>query len=618
MNLVNLQQSTAGGVVRLKAEGCEPRFSVGGKNTMRFSTASCCRLSFDFCSLRWIVFAIAITVGSSVASDVAAQTADPNAPAAVQESTGEVPVASTREAELEQRIRELEKAANDRAEREAALENRLKSLEKMLNRDAGVVPSTNLELQDPRDDPLPGEEAYLPESVGLEAPGMMPAVPGANLPSGASLAEKASAAAKADEIQMPYKGKPMKGTAGFGVGSGFFISSEDEEYQLQFHNLTQLDLRQYSFPQMYPTNSSFGFPREWVIFNGRLTKPIEYLVILNWGFTNINLLDAFVNFNYDPRLQVKIGRFKTPWSYEFYAEPINGLINPERSIYFNNIGENRDTGAMVWGQVFDKTTDYAVGVFNGVRNGYVDNNDAKAVMGYFNTRPLEKTGAFGDLFKHWNVGGSMAFNVYNDPARPELYRTNVPYPGDATMSPLWLQLNKDVYAFGSQQFYGLHSAYYYKSLSLIGEWYSGYETYAHKSSLLKGDKVVNNGWYVQAGYFLTGEHVTSRGLVNPLRPFNPKSWDGMGAFELAFRWANQTVDQTIFQFASKTKWTNDTDVIDLGVNWYWDSNIKFYLGWERALFGRPIQAAPGVNPNGPPQYWMSNSDMFWARMQLYY
>lgn len=549
-----------------------------------------------------------------VQTELPAESAEPNPPSAVELVNERMP-ASTREEALEARIRELEKAAAERTARESALEERLKSLEKLLQKDAQVVPSSTSELQDPRDDPLPGEEAFLPEAVDLQ-PGIMPAAPASNLPPGATMADRASAAAKAEgEIQMPFKGEALKGTAGFGQGSGFFITTDDDEYQLQLHNLTQLDLRVYN-PKLYPTNTSFGFPRQWLIFNGRLSKPIEYVFILNWGFTNINLLDAFVNFNYDPRFQVKIGRFKTPWSYEFYAEPINGLINPERSLYFNNLGENRDTGVMIWGQIFDKTSDYAFGVFNGVRNGYVDNNDAKALMGYFNSRPLEKSGI--DLFKHWNVGGSMAFNVYNDLARPELYRTNVPYPGDPTQSPVWLQLNKDTYAFGSQQFFGLHSAFYYDSLSLIGEWYSGYETYAHKSNLLNGDKIVNNGWYLQAGYFLTGEKVTSRGMVNPLRPFNPKSWDGLGAFELAFRYANQTIDKTIFQFAPVSKWTNDTDVIDLGVNWYWNPNIKFYFGWERAMFGRPIQAAPGVNPNGPPQYWMKNSDMLWARMQLYY
>jgi phosphate-selective porin OprO/OprP len=413
---------------------------------------------------------------------------------------------------------------------------------------------------------------------------------------------------------MPFRQKGLKALAGF--GQGFTITSEDEEYQIQFHDLTQLDYRQYNQPEMYPTHSSFGFPRQWFIFNGRITKPVEYLVIINNGFANLNLLDAYVNLNYDERLQLKIGRFKTPWSFEFYGQPANGLINPERSIVFNNFGENRDTGAMLWGQIFDKSTDYAVGVFNGVRNGYVDNNDAKAVMAYLNSRPLERTGT--DLLKYWNVGGSVFWNVYNDRARPEIFRTNVPYPGDATMSPLWLQLNNDTYAFGTQQLWSLHTALFYKQLSFAAEWYAGFETYARKSDLLNGVKVANGGWYAQAGYFLTGEEVTSRGLVKPLHDFDLRKWDGIGAWELGFRWANQTLDKSVFKFAPESKWTNDTDVIDLGLNWYWNVNLKFYLGWQRAIFGKPIQAAPGVNPNGPPQYWMSTSDMFWFRTQLYY
>ena len=63
---------------------------------------------------------------------------------------------------------------------------------------------------------------------------------------------------------------------------------------------------------------------------------------------------------------------------------------------------------------------------------------------------------------------------------------------------------------------------------------------------------------------------------------------------------------------------NNTSTLDLGVNWYWSNYIKFYVGWQRALFGDPIQAAPGVNSSAPPSYWMSSSDMLWLRAQLYY
>lgn len=538
------------------------------------------------------------------------------------------PSLNSREVQLENRIKELEKAAAERSAREIELEQRLKSLETLLSQPSAVA-SVRLNQQPglPRTDLPPGEEALVPPGVDTNASSnpfhLQPDLNAAgDAPPGYDVVEEpqgvppksSSDAASNERPQMPFVPKINKGYAG--VGPGFVLSSDDDEFQIQFHNLTQVDLRQYNFQTMNPTRSTFGFPRQWAIVNGRLSKPIEYYVALNWGFSQMNLLDAFMNIHYDDRFQVKIGRFKTPWSYEFYALPINGLVNPERSIFFNNYGPNRDTGLMVWGQVFDKTTDYAVGVFNGIRNAFVDNNNAKEVIAYISTRPLEKTGL--DAFKYWNIGGSGSYNVYNGTARPEVFRTNVPYPGDSTVSPQWLVLNSGILEFGSQKLWSLHSIWYYNQFSLLAEWYSGYETYAKAKAPLKGDQVATGGWYVQAGYFLTGEKVTSRGMVSPLRPFNPKSGDGLGAFELGFRWANQYMDKSIFNFASASRWTNNTDVVDLGLNWYWNENIKFYIGWERAMYGKPIQAAPGLTATSPPSYWMSSTDMLWLRAQLYY
>ena len=536
----------------------------------------------------------------------------------------------SREAALEARIKELEKVASERVAREIQLEQRLKALEGLLSQPSAVTASRETQLPGtPRIDAPPGEEAIVPPAVdsgGLSGAGVsrLPGdvSAGADMPPGFDVVEEpqgqpgggSGSVGTGDKPQMPFVPKIQKGYAGF--GPGFVISSDDDEYQIQLHDLTQLDLRQYNFQTMYPTKSTFGFPRQWTIINGRLSKPIEYFVAINWGFNNLNLLDAFINLHYDDRFQVKLGRFKTPWSYEFYALPINGLINPERSIFFNNYGPNRDTGAMVWGQVFDKTTDYAVGVFNGLRNAFDDNNNAKAVISYFNTRPLERSGS--DLFKYLNVGGSVMYNVFNDRARPDVFRTNVPFPGDPAVSPQWLVLNKDTLEFGSQKLWSLHSVWYYEQMSLMAEWFSGYETYAKQNTPLKGQQVAVGGWYVQAGYFLTGEKVTGRGMVAPLREFNPKSWDGLGAFELGFRWANQTNDKSIFLFAPANRWTNDTDTVDLGVNWYWNENVKFYIGWQRAMYGKPIQAAPGLTSSSPPSYWMSSTDMLWLRAQLYY
>ena len=79
-----------------------------------------------------------------------------------------------------------------------------------------------------------------------------------------------------------------------------------------------------------PITSTFLIPRQWFIFSGRLTKPFEYYVSIAEGIDNLNILDVFVNINFDKRLQFKIGRYKTPFTYEFYNLPINAFVTPER------------------------------------------------------------------------------------------------------------------------------------------------------------------------------------------------------------------------------------------------------------------------------------------------
>ena len=113
-------------------------------------------------------------------------------------------------------------------------------------------------------------------------------------------------------------------------GPGFEIRSEDEEYILQFHNLTQVDYRGYQQGGQTLYHDTFVIPRQWWMFSGRITKPFGYFVSLAQGIDSVNALDVFVDFNYDPRLQFRAGRFKTPFTYEFFVEPIQGMVIPER------------------------------------------------------------------------------------------------------------------------------------------------------------------------------------------------------------------------------------------------------------------------------------------------
>ena len=94
---------------------------------------------------------------------------------------------STREAELEARIRELEQAAAQRTAREVSLEQRLKSIETMMTtRASATVSSVGTQVPGTAGavDPPAGEEALVPSGVngGNLAPSPNPSLPAGNLP----------------------------------------------------------------------------------------------------------------------------------------------------------------------------------------------------------------------------------------------------------------------------------------------------------------------------------------------------------------------------------------------------------------------------------------------------
>ena len=181
------------------------------------------------------------------------------------------------------------------------------------------------------------------------------------------------------------------------------------------------------------------------------------------------------------------------------------------------------------------------------------------------------------------------------------------------MTP-FLILNPNVIERGNRLLGSVHAAYFYKSLSLIGEWqygYGGYATVSNHSSV----QVPFSGFYVVGGYFLTGEEVARRSRVTPLRPFIPiKRSDpiGPGAWELVSRVSELSLGEKIFTsgFADPNLWSNQAITTELGLNWYWNEYVKMYMFWLHGNFADPVQFRPGG--------LQKTADMFWLRFQLYF
>src|SRR5262249_28223477 len=238
-------------------------------------------------------------------------------------------------------------------------------------------------------------------------------------------------------FDMPYL--PPNTPAQARWGPGFQIRSPDDEFDIQFHNLTQLDGRFYGIPNQTPVSDTFGIARQWLVFNGHLTRPYEYYVSFNDALDSFAALDVFLNVNYDKRLQFRFGRFKSPFCYEFYAQPTEALASGEWSVFFNNFGINRDLGTMLWGESVAGRIDYAAGIFNSVPNAQFDLSNPKSVIAFLNFAPFGPSA--GSPLENLNVGGSLVAGNQDHVPVPQELRTIVPVAGSNVIGVPFLTFN---------------------------------------------------------------------------------------------------------------------------------------------------------------------------------
>jgi phosphate-selective porin OprO and OprP len=487
------------------------------------------------------------------------------------------------------------------SDREAALEARIQQLEAMMRQMSAQMSALTS---------APGRatDANAGGNPSGDTPTAVPSRAGGSLAPGQSSPPNPAPSARfnmpSTNINSPLTGK---------FGPGFEFKTADEEFVLQFHDLTQIEFRGYQQGGQDPTHDTFALPRQWWMFSGRITKPWEYFLSFQNGFDVFTGLDMFLNAHYDDRLQIKMGRFKTPFTYEFYAQPLAGLITPELSLFFNNFGLNRSVGGQIWGRLFNTTAplDYAVGIFDGDRNSFLATSDAKNVLAFLNWRPFALLG--GTPLENFAFGGSVMAGTQENVPNPATFRTVVATSGNAVNGVPWLSFNSNARESGGRAFWDLHAAWYYQHLSLIAEWQSGYQDYALSTSLASHDRIGVDSYYVTAGYFITGETVSGRGVVRPLKDFDiRKGKEGLGAIELGTRFNSLNLSRNIFTsgLADPNLWTSNLYTIDVGFNWYLNRYIKVQFDWQHAVFGNPVL----YNATA----LQKTSDLFLLRFQLYF
>jgi phosphate-selective porin OprO/OprP len=563
--------------------------------------------SYDLIRCRLAVFGIAIVAltAHTALAQQATSTPDPlNVPPALPAPLIREAAPTPREAQLEERVRQLEMIV-DRLQRqvvEAAQSDTESTIPGLQG--SGLPPS------EPGVTPVPGavETGDLPRASWSRSGGI--GVPGGSFP---------PVPRPGDRFDSPATLEDKRGGVRF--GPGFELMTDDAEFILQFHDLTQIDYRGYLQGGQASINDTFGITRQRWIFSGHITKEIGFMASLQQAFNSVNGLDMFLDLNYDRRLQFRVGRFKTPFTYEFFVEPIQGLITPERSLFFNNFGQNRDVGIMAYGQLlngpnFDEVSrvQYAAGIFNGNRNGFLANQDGKFLSAYVNAHPF---GEWEDsLLANFNIGGSLFAGKNAQPAVPSTFRTVVPTTGDDILGVPFLTLNPNYRLQGPMAFWDLHVAWFYRPIALIAEWQSGYQDYAptpSAASLTHHIRVPVQSYYVTASYLLTGETRSSVGVVKPKHPFTLRRGEsGLGAWEIFARYNYMDISSSIYSFglADTRGNANRLWMTDLGINWHMTQYLKMVFDWNHAEFNNPVTYAPGR--------FQPTANTLWWRVQLFF
>ena len=161
---------------------------------------------------------------------------------------------------------------------------------------------------------------------------------------------------KATDVQKSVEHTQKDAKNGTVRPSGNGTVSADGQSTFNFTGMAHFDARlvnsnitQVSDKDAASGADNFELRRARIGINGNFTPNISYEVLTNLVGSSPNLIHrAFVNYNYDQAAQVRLGRFKQPFSLEELSTA-NGISFMERS-YGNQLVPSHRLGAMLHGE----------------------------------------------------------------------------------------------------------------------------------------------------------------------------------------------------------------------------------------------------------------------------
>lgn len=347
--------------------------------------------------------------------------------------------------------------------------------------------------------------------------------------------------------------------------------------EVKLRGLVQADLRQ--FADGSTQNDGFLFRRIRPTLEGTWGPLVGFRLTPEFAGDSATIVDAYVDLKFDPRATVRVGKVKGPVGLERLQ--YGGTTAFVERGFPTELAPNRDLGAQLQGDVFGGVLNYTVGVYNGTvdgRDAVTSNPDGefeyagrlfwepfKNSDGNLGTLGIGVAASVGDTFG----AGNNFLPRYRTPGQEQFfgYGSNIAANGE--------RLRKTV------------QGYYYRGpLGLLGEWITSSQDVRVVSGTGAGTraKLENEAWQVVAGWVLTGEDASFRGVVKPSSPFTIGK-EGWGALEVVGRYGRLDIDDAAFPlFANAAASASGARSWGVGLNWYLTQNLKLATSYTQASF----------------------------------
>lgn len=380
--------------------------------------------------------------------------------------------------------------------------------------------------------------------------------------------EKEAAAAKAREAPSVVFGN-----------QGFGLRSDDGANELRLRGYIQADSRWYSDSASGSETDKFLLRRVRPIFEGKFAKIYSFRIMPDFGGGSTSLQDAFADGNFSGPFKVRVGKFKAPVGLERLQS--GAVLSFNERAFPTNLVPNRDVGAQVFGSILAGTTEYQIGIFNGVvdgGSGDTDNSNGKDAAARVFTHPFKSTD--WDFAKGLGLGVSYSWGRQQGSTGASglpTFRT----PGQNA----FFTYASGAFADGGRERISPQFYYYSGPFGVLGEYVISTQDISRAGSRRE---IENKAWQILLNWVVVGGDASFRGVV-PKNNFDLSNgtW---GAIELVARYSEQENDADAFAGAAgirladpavSARKAKDTGI---GANWYLNRYVKLQVNYDQTSF----------------------------------